>query len=216
MADNNEQTVRELNALIETNLDAVLVLEDALDGLQSPELRDSVQAMHIEHRDAALRLQDHIRTVHGGEPATAPHATNPLKESWQQIWEGGGDKEVLLALRANERVAVDGFQLNLGKESVVQTMTEEGRREHQTALETELRHFQTLTDHLRTMGVAVDNDEVMGAVRNAAEHIHAAINLSGTAIEAFIKWATGAKSDAKQHEGFPNRDAVDDSSSTSF
>ncbi len=192
----NERTIRELNALVETNLDAVLVLEDALDGAEAMEVRDAVQQMMIDHRDAALRLQDRVREL-GGEAATAPHATNVLKESWQEIWEGGGDKEVLLALRANERVAVDGFKLQLLKEDVVQTMTEEGLNEHSKALDLELGHFQRQTDMLRDLGAAVDNDEIMGAVRNAAEHVHAAINLSGTALEAFLKWATGAKSENK-------------------
>ncbi len=191
----NERTIRELNALIATHLDAVEVLEDALDGAEVMEVRDAVQQMHIEHRDEALRLQERVREL-GGDPATAPHDTNALKESWQEIWEGGSDKEVLLALRANERVSVDGFKLQMLKEDYIQTMTEEGLDEHKKALDMELRHFQRETDMLRDMGAAVDNDEIMGAVRNAAEHIHAAINLTGTAIEAFLRWATGAQSEA--------------------
>lgn len=202
----NDKLINELNALIATNLDAVIVLEDALDGVTAANVRDAVQNMHIEHRDAALRLQERVREL-GGEPATAPHTTNALKESWQELWEGGGDKEVLLALRANERVAVDGFKVQMLKENFVQTMEEEAVEEHRKALNMELRHFQTITNLLRDMGAAVDNDELMGAVRNAAEHVHAAINLSGTAIEAFLRWATGAEADNKQHEGFPNRDA---------
>lgn len=190
----NEQTIRELNALIETNLDALLVLKDALDGLSDESLRVAVQQMHKDHNREALRLQDRVRQL-GGEPSNAPHLTNALKESWQHLWQGGGDKNILLALRANERVAVDGFKLQMLKEDFLQMMTEEGVTEHKAALGLELGHFQQLTDRLRTMGASVDNDEVMGAVRNAAEHVHAALNLSGTSVEAFIKWVTGARSD---------------------
>ncbi len=189
--DNTDRKIKELNALIETNLDAVKFLEDGLEGLQASNLREAVQQMHSDHIQAAQRLQGRVREL-GGEPQTTPHVTNSLKESWVEIWEDGSDKSVMLALRANERVAVDGFKVQSLKEDFVRTMTEEGLQEHKRALEMELRHFQTQTDLLRDMGAAVDNDEVTGAVRNAAEHVHAAINLSGAAIEAFIKWATPA------------------------
>ncbi|MDQ4075674.1 MAG: PA2169 family four-helix-bundle protein [Chloroflexota bacterium] len=185
--------IRELNALIETHLDSVEVLEDALEGAESPEVRQAVQAMHRDHQHAAIRLQTRVREL-GGTPATGPHATNKLKEAWQAMWEGGGDEAVLMALRANERVAVDGFKAQLLKEGMIQTMTGEGLREHREALEMELRHFQRETDLLRERGVAVDNDEMMGAVRNAVEHLYAALNLSGTAVEAFLKYATGTAS----------------------
>lgn len=191
MAD-MERTIRELNALIETNLDAIEVLNEAMTGLTSSAVQGEVRRMWNDHMEAVTRLQERVRTL-GGEPAVDAHASNALKESWQKIWSNGDEKTTLLALRANERVAVDGFKLNLTKEGVAQTMTDEGLREHKKALEMELRHFQTLTNRLREMGAAVDNDEIMGAVRNAAEHLHAAINLSGTAVEAFLKWATGTR-----------------------
>ena len=185
-----DKRIDELNALIETNLDAVRVNTDALQGLQSPELKTMVQNALNDHAQAASRLQARVREL-GGQPAMSSHMSSKLTESWQELWEKGGDREVLLALRANERVNVDGFKVNLTKENVMKTMSEEGLDEHRTALEMEVRHFQQITDALREMGVSVDNDELTGAVRNALEHVHAAINLSGTAMEAFAKWATG-------------------------
>lgn len=190
---NGDKTIDELNAVIETHLDAVKILQDAVEGLRSPEYQSDARQMLQEHQDAATRLQQRVSML-GGQPAQTAHKSTELTESWQEIWEAGEDQESLLALRANERVMVDGYMVNLGKENLLQTMSEEGIAAHREALEADLRHFQTLTDRLRDLGVAVDNDEVMGAVRNAAEHLHAAINLSGTAVEAFVKWAT-AKTD---------------------
>ena len=192
-ASGGDKRIDELNALIETNLDAVKVLQDAIEGFQSPMYQSDARMMQTEHQDAATRLQQRVREL-GGNPAMTSHKSTELTEKWQEIWKGSDDKNALLALRANERVNVVGFQAQMTKENVMQTMSEESVAEHRTALEMELRHFQTITDRLRDLGVAVDNDEVMGAVRNAAEHVHSAINLTGTAFEAFTKWAT-AKTD---------------------
>jgi uncharacterized protein (TIGR02284 family) len=185
-----ETTIQELNSLIETNLDAVEVLQTALAGLSLPQAQQAVRAQLQDHQAAAQRLQMRVQQL-GGQPATDPHASNSLKQSWQKLWQGGDDTAVLLALRANERVAVDGFKVQMTKENWVQTMTNEGLMEHEKALAMDLGHFQSVTNMLRTMGASVDNDEIMGAVRNAAEHIHSAINLTGAGIEAFLKWATG-------------------------
>lgn len=188
----NQQTVQELNALIETHLDAVATVRKAMEGLTDTSLRQDAADMMRDHDEAVAYLGNRVREL-GGEAASTEHAANVLKESWQSLWKGGGDREVLQALRANERVAVDGLQLQMTKENMWQTMSDEGVKEHMRTLEMELRHFQILSDLLRDMGVKVDNDEVMGAVRNAAEHLHAAVNLSGQAVESFFKWATGGK-----------------------
>lgn len=187
----NKLTLQNLNALVQDNLDAVEVLEHALSSLQSGLLQGEVRQMIEEHRQAAQRLQADVR-MHGGTPETKPHAANALRESWQALWKGGGDKEIMLALRANERVAVDKLQAGLTSEDKMNAMSSEGRMEYHTAFAMELRHFQRATDLLRDMGASVDNDEAMGAMRNAAEHVHAAINIAGSGLEDFIKWV-GAK-----------------------
>jgi hypothetical protein len=73
-------------------------------------------------------------------------------------------------------------------------MSPEGKEEAAKTLEMEVRHFQSLSDRLRALGTSVDNDEVMGAVRNAAEHLYAALNLGGIAVESVFKWLTGMRS----------------------
>jgi hypothetical protein len=181
-------TVQNLNALIQDNLDAVEVLEEALTHLDNGLLQGEVRQMLDEHRQVTTRLQSVVREVHADTPETKAHTANALKASWQRLWSGGGDKEIMLALRANERVAVDKLQAALVVEKPVNAMSDEGKSEYQKALAMEFRHFQRLTDLLRDMGASVDNDEVMGAVRNAAEHVHAAINMSGSGIEDFLKW----------------------------
>lgn len=181
-------TVQNLNALIQDNLDAVEVLQEALSHLDQGLLQGEVRQMLDDHRTAAERLQADVRQHHGETPETKAHAANALKASWQKLWSGGGDKEILLALRSNERVAVDKLKTALTIEKPVDAMTDEGKQEYKKALALELRHFQRLTDLLRDMGASVDNDEAMGAVRNAAEHVHAAINMAGSGIEDFMKW----------------------------
>lgn len=187
-----QQIIQDLNELIETHLDSVEVLENALEGIVDSGIKVDVEQMLMDHRDAATWLQGRVRDL-GGDPAASAHATNVLKQAWQKVWNGGTDREKLQALRANERVAVDGLQLRMTRENLLQTMSEEGVREHVKSLDMELAHFRVLTDRLRGMGIAVDNDEVIGAVRNAAEHIYAAVNLTGSAVESFVKWATGAR-----------------------
>lgn len=188
----NQQTAQELNALIETHLDAVATVKKGMEGLTDSRLRGDAAQMLRDHEEAVEYLSKRVQEL-GGEAVGTEHASNVLRESWQSIWKGGGDREVLQALRANERVAVDGLQLRMTGENLWQSMTGEGVQEHMRTLEMELRHFQILTDLLRDMGVKVDNDEVMGAVRNAAEHLHAAVNLSGQAVESFFTWATGRR-----------------------
>lgn len=188
----DQQIVRELNELIATHLDSVEVLESALEGIVDSMFKVDAEQMLMDHRDAATWLQRRVRDL-GGDPATSSHAVNTLKQAWQKVWNGGTDRERLQALRANERVAVDGLRFMMTKENLLQNMSEEGVREHVKSLDMELAHFRLLTDRLRTMGIAVDNDEVIGAVRNAAEHIYAAVNLTGSAVESFMKWATGGR-----------------------
>jgi hypothetical protein len=183
----HDLTVQNLNALIQDNLDAIEVLEHALPNLEDGMLQGEVRQMMDEHRQAAQRLQAEVR-MHNETPETQPHAANALKESWQALWKGGGDKEIMLALRANERVAVDKLKTGLTIENPMDAMSEEGKGEYKKALAMELRHFRRATDLLRDMGASVDNDEAMGAMRNAAEHVHAAINMTGSGIEDFIKW----------------------------
>ncbi len=189
----NEMTIRELNALIETHYDAVAVVSEGIEGLSDAEIRAEARIMIQDHQDAIRWLQGRVHEL-GGEEAEGGHTADVLRQSWQKLWKGGGDREILLALRANERVAVDGLQAQLAKENRVATMSEEGVREHMKTLDMELRHFRVLTDRLRLLGASVDNDDVMGAVRNAAEHLYAAASLAGDGVESFIKWATGTKS----------------------
>jgi ferritin-like protein len=187
-----EMTVQELNALLETHRDAIAVVNEAMMSVTDATARQEVRMMLDDHTKAADTLAERIKEL-DGIPATDAHAVNLLRESWQKLWDGGGEQEALMALRANERVAVDGLQLQMTKENVLQTMTDEGVREHLKMLEMELNHFQMITERLRSMGTSVDNDEVLGAVRNAAEHVYAAVNLSGAAVESFFKWATGPR-----------------------
>lgn len=189
----NEMMIRELNALIELHYDAAEVAQEGAKGMTDPELRADVQGMFVDHEDAVNYLQERVRQL-GGIPSTGGHAANVLRESWQKLWQGGGDREALQAMRANERVAVDGLQLLLAKEDLFRTLTHEGKQEYARTLEMELRHFRTLTDRLRSLGVSVGNDEVLGAVRNAAEHIYSALNIPGMAAESFFKWVTGMRS----------------------
>lgn len=184
----------DINMLAQDQLDAVAVLDEAVPVLQDQNIRTIIERQRDDHREFARQLQKQA-IAQGAPTENEPHASNALKESWQKMWRGGGDKEILLALRANERVAIDKLKVGLTADRVVQGLSAGGVAEYKKALETELRHFQEQTDLLRGLGAAVDNDEILGAVRNAAEHVHAAINLTGSTIEDFFKWATRSNSE---------------------
>jgi uncharacterized protein (TIGR02284 family) len=189
----NTMTIRELNSLIEMHFDAADIAEEAARGIAEPEIRADVEAMRVDHGDAINYLQERVRQL-GGLPSTSGHAANLLREAWQKAWKDGGDIQALQALRANERVAVDALQLQFVGDDMLKMMSEEGKHEAGRTLEMEIRHFQILTDRLRSLDVAVDNDDLMGAVRNAAEHIYAALNMGGIAVESVFKWLTGVRS----------------------
>src|SRR5687768_5748059 len=138
--ESRDLTIENLNALVQDNFDAVEVLEQALPYLQDGMLQGEVRQMMDEHREAAQRLQADVR-MHGGTAETGPHAANALKESWQALWKGGGDKAIMLALRANERVAVDKLKSGLKLEDPMHAMSDEGKQEYKKALAMELRHF---------------------------------------------------------------------------
>jgi hypothetical protein len=187
MADKDATTIQNFNALLQDNLDAVAVLEEAVNVIDDATVAGEVRGMLSEHRDAASRLEAAIR-AYDEEPTSKPHLLNAVRESWQKVWRGSTDTNILLALRANERVALDKLKLAFTADAVTQAMTTEGAGEYKKALTMELNHFRYLTDTLRDQGVSVDNDETMGAVRNVTEHLHAAINLTGSGLEDFVKW----------------------------
>lgn len=84
----NQQTVQELNALIETHLDAVATVKKAMEGLIDGKLRQDATDMVRDHDEAVSYLGGRVREL-GGEAASSEHATNILKESWQNLWKGG-------------------------------------------------------------------------------------------------------------------------------
>lgn len=102
--------VSELNDLLQLDHDAVQAYGLAIEGIQRAEHEQTLIRFRGDHERHVQELTRLIE-AHGGVPMQLSHIpTGPMKLAVQAAGNAGGDREVLLAFRANERQVRDKYQ----------------------------------------------------------------------------------------------------------
>lgn len=159
------QLIAELNDLLQLDHDAVQAYGLAIEGIK-----------HLEHKQTLIRFRgDHERHVqnltelietHGGTPIQFSHLpTGPMKLAVQAVGNAGGDREVLLAFKSNERQVRDKYQ-RLADESHAPDVAEVLNR---NAADEE-KHYAWVSQVLERMGAGSDSG--IGRAEEAFETVH--------------------------------------------
>lgn len=101
--------VAELNDLLQLDHDAVQAYNVAIENLESENLRSTLLEFREDHERHIAELTNLIRE-HGGIPLELAHLpTGLFKLAVQKVGAMGGDREILLAFKANERQVRDRY-----------------------------------------------------------------------------------------------------------
>jgi rubrerythrin len=159
------QLIAELNDLLQLDHDAVRAYGLAIDGIK-----------HLEHKQTLVRFRgDHERHVQnlteliearGGVPIQLSHLpTGPMKLAVQAVGNAGGDREVLLAFKSNERQVRDKYR-RLADESHAPDVAEVLNR---NAADEE-KHYTWVSQVLERMGAGSDSG--IGQAEETFETVH--------------------------------------------
>jgi rubrerythrin len=160
------QLVAELNDLLQLDHDAVQAYGLAIHGIQSPEHRETLTRFRGDHERHVQNLTELIE-AHGGIPIQLSHIpTGPLKLAVQAAGNTGGDREVLLAFKSNERQVRDKYR-RLADRPHAPDVAEVLNR---NAADEE-RHYAWVTQVLERMGAG--SDTAIGRAEAAFETVHA-------------------------------------------
>jgi rubrerythrin len=145
------QLVAELNDLLQLDHDAVQAYGLAIEAIQSPEHRQTLLRFRGDHERHIENLTELIE-AHEGIPIQLSHLpTGPMKLAVQAAGNAGGDREVLLAFKANERQVRDKYQ-RLSDEPHAPDVAEVLNR---NAADEE-RHYAWVSQVLERMGAGPD------------------------------------------------------------
>jgi len=106
----DSQLVAQLNDLLQLDHDAVQAYGLAIEGLRNQAHRDTLTRFRGDHERHIRNLTELIE-AHGGTPIQLSHIpTGPMKLAVQAVGNLGGDREVLLAFKSNERQVRDKYR----------------------------------------------------------------------------------------------------------
>ena len=160
----HEETLAELNDLLQLDHDAIEAYTIAIDQLQEMKLKQALLAFRADHERHVVALTQLIRGM-SGTPAQGPHmTTGALKSVVQQMAGLGGTREILLAFKANERQVLDKY-----RRAAARALTPAIDEVLDANLADEERHYQWVVDALTSIGVAPDSTtaKVQGAFESA-------------------------------------------------
>ena len=159
--------VAELNDLLQLDHDAVQSYTLAIQALENVGRRQTLIRFREDHERHITELTALVRR-HDGLPIELPHPTAAAKLATQAAGAAGGDREVLLAFKANERQSRDKYAKALDRlggadESVLEVV----RR----AAGDEARHYAWAEQTLESLGVPARGP--LGRASQAFEVVHA-------------------------------------------
>jgi rubrerythrin len=159
--------VAELNDLLQLDHDAIQSYTLAIPALENVGRRQTVIRFREDHERHVAELTALVK-AHGGLPIELPHPTGVAKLATQAAGNVGGDREVLIAFKANERQARDKYAAALkrlaGADEGVLAVVRRGADD-------EARHYEWAEETLRGLGVTSDGP--IGRVSQAFEVVHA-------------------------------------------
>lgn len=160
--------IAELNDLLQLDHDAVQAYTLAIRALRNVGRRETLIRYRGDHERHIADLTALIRR-YGGMPIELPHLpTGPLKLAMQRIGTLGGDREILLAFKTNERQARDKYARAAER---ADALPADARDAVRRAAADESRHYDWAEDQLATLGVGPDTR--VGRAAAAVERVHA-------------------------------------------
>lgn len=192
MADETQEGARliaGLNDLLQLDNDAVQAYTVAIDNLDGEQFRSAIRTFRGDHERHVADLGALIR-AQGGTPIDLPHIpTGMFKLAVQKAAAAaGGDREILLAFKANEGQARDKYRRATG-EALPPDITTVVRR---NAADEE-RHYAWVTQALEMLGAG--RDTTAGKVEAGFETVH---GRTADAIEAGEREVMVAAETAKE------------------
>jgi rubrerythrin len=170
--------IAELNDLLQLDHDALAAYSLAIAELDSQDYKTTVTEFRRDHERHVEELTALIKQ-RGGIPVQISHQpTGIFKLAMQGLGAVGGDREVLIAWRTNERQARDKYARAAAKPGLPQDVHAAFAR----GAADEARHYEWADRTLRALGVTEDSR--MGRALGAVETMHAR---TADAIEAVEK-----------------------------
>jgi hypothetical protein len=152
MIAQESRLVAELNDLLQLDHDAVQAYTLAISLLQGEVYKETLRRFRGDHERHIIDLTELIRT-HGGVPIQLPHLPSGVfKLAVQAAAAAGGDAEVLLAFRANERQVRDKYRRH-AQRATLADVAEVLRRNASD----EEAHFTWVVDTLSGIGYPTDS-----------------------------------------------------------
>lgn len=138
-----------LNDLLQLDHDAVQAYGLAIRQLESTTRKKALRRYLADHKRHITELKGLIRAL-GSAPIPVSHIpTGPFKLAMQAMGTLGGDREVLLAFKANERQVRDKYRRAAARKGLPVDV----RRVLRRAASDELRHYQWAERSLKQLGV---------------------------------------------------------------
>ncbi len=169
MADQQQsaELVAELNDLLQLDHDAMQAYTVAIENLDDEGHKTTLRMFRGDHERHISELTQLIR-IYGGTPVQMPHIPSGFfKLAVQQVGRAGGDREILLAFKSNERQVRDKYQRHASEQHPPE-VDDVIRR----AAADEERHYTWATATLERMGV--DTQTATGQAEGVFERIHGA------------------------------------------
>lgn len=160
------ELIAELNDLLQLDHDAVQAYTIAIDNIETEMTRSALQAFRDDHE---RHIQDLTRLIkdHGGMPIDMAHVpTGMFKQAVQSVGAMGGDREILLAFKANERQSRDKYH----RAATDTTHPPEVRVVLERNAADEENHYGWVISRLEELGAGPDS--MMGRAEGAFEEAH--------------------------------------------
>ena len=171
-------TIAELNDLLQLDHDAVQAYTLAIGALKNVGRRETLMRFRGDHERHVAELTRLVRR-YGGTPVDAPHATTgPFKLAIQTLGTLGGDREIIVAYKTNERESRDRYSRAANNA----TYPADVRAMIEAAAGDEVRHYEWAESQLETLGIAPDSAtaRVAGAVERVNARFAESVERAGT------------------------------------
>lgn len=164
------ELVADLNDLLRADYDAVQAYGIAIGALRNAAYRAQLTTFRADHERHIDELEALVR-ARGGAPIKFPHlSSGPFKLALQAVGAAGGERTVLMALKANERQVRDKYRTAARRMLPVEVTTVLAR-----GAEDERRHYLWVLETLED-DFGILSDSVVGRASRAGEVVHARLD----------------------------------------
>jgi ferritin-like metal-binding protein YciE len=156
--------VARINDLLQLDHDAVAAYTLAIKELDSPRLKQELQAHLNDHQRHIEELERHLDRI-GGMKVPVPHVSGVFKLAVQAVVGAASDRKVLLAFKANEMQVRDKYMRAAEGVLPIEVRDTVGR-----AAQDEQRHYEWAVMSLEQLGA--DEDDVDVRITKGVAAVH--------------------------------------------